>query len=320
MPREGGAIELQGRKFVLSCGVLRSREPLSEAQGQTGRIFAYKWAQRDTFELGPSRHMRSWLIEKYGDVCSAGWFAEHGDNPLLLDAGCGAAMSAIALFEPVLRRVRYLGVDVSEAVDVARARFAERGLEAGFFQAELSKIPLPDRSVDIVFAEGVLHHTDDTAAALGSLVRLLKPGGRILFYVYNRKGPIREFTDDYIRDQLARLTPEQGWAAIMPLTRLGKALGELNVEVEIPEAVDLLGIPAGRIDIQRLFYWHVFKVFYRPELTLEEMNHINFDWYAPRNASRHTVQEVREWCARLALVIERERVEEAGITVIARRT
>ena len=30
--------------------------------------------------------------------------------------------------------------------------------------------------------------------------RHLKPGGRILFYVYRKKGPIREFTDDYVRE------------------------------------------------------------------------------------------------------------------------
>ena len=105
----------------------------------------------------------------------------------------------------------------------------------------------------------------------------------------------------------------------MPLSKLGKALGELKVEVDIPEAIDLLEIPAGRIDVQRLFYWHVFKAFHRPELSLDEMNHINFDWYAPKNAHRQSPEQVREWCAGLSLSIEHERVEEAGITIIARK-
>ncbi len=60
-------------------------------------------------------------------------------------------------------------------------------------------------------------------------------------------------------------------------------------------------------------------MFYRPELTLDEMNHINFDWYAPKNAHRQSAEEVRAWCAGLGLAIEREQVEEAGITVIARK-
>ncbi len=41
-------------------------------------------------------------------------------------------------------------------------------------------------------------------------------------------------------------------------------LGELNLEIDVPEAIDVLEIPAGPIDLQRLFYWHVCKMFYRP--------------------------------------------------------
>src|SRR4029077_2611376 len=141
----------------------------------------------------------------------------------------------------------YLGVDVSTAVDVAARRFAERGISAAFLQADLTQLPLPPESVDLIFSEGVLHHTDDTRAALAAVSRHLKPGGRILFYVYRKKGPIREFTDDFVREKLQALSPEQGWDAMMPLSKLGKALGELDIEIDIPERIDLLDIPAGRI-------------------------------------------------------------------------
>ena len=150
--------------------------------------------------------------------------------------------------------------------------------------------------------------------------RLLKPGGRFLFYVYARKGPLREFTDDYIRDKLQSMSPQQAWEAMEPLTRLGIALGELNSEIDIPEPIELLGIPAGRIDVQRLFYWHVAKMFYHPSLDFEAMNHINYDWYAPANAARQSPEEVRAWCAEAGLTIEREVIEPAGITVIAKKT
>ena len=211
----------------------------------------------------------------------------------MLDAGCGGALSALALFEDVLARVRFVGVDISDAVDVAADRFSQRGLEAAFVQADLNRIPLPDGSVDVLFSEGVLHHTDSTRDALLATARLLAPGGRFLFYVYRRKGPIREFTDDHIREQLQEMSPQEAWDAVMPLTRLGRLLGDLEVEVDVPETIDLLEIPAGKIDLQRLFYWHVFKAFHHPELTLDELNHINFDWYAPRNAHRQSPEEVR---------------------------
>ncbi len=319
MPAEGQSVEAHGRALAMRDGILRARELISAAQDQTKDTFGFKWAKRDTFEGEPLKFLRQWLIEKYGNIAAAPWLFATSANPILLDAGCGAAMSALALFEPVLGRMRYLGADVSTAVDVAKARFEERGLSAAFLQADLNQLPLAENSVDLIFSEGVLHHTDDTRAALAAVVRHLKPGGRILFYVYRRKGPIREFTDDYIRDKLQAMTPEQGWEAMLPLSKLGRLLGDLNIEIDVPEKIDLLDIPAGRINLQRFFYWHVLKAFYRPEMSLDEMNHLNFDWYAPKNAHRQSAEDVRAWCAALGLVIEHEKVEEAGITMIARK-
>ena len=319
VPAEGGAITVGGRHLTMDGGVLRADELVSAAQGQTRETSGFKWSKRDTFEGELAADLRRWLIEKYGDIARADWLKDYGDAPILLDAGCGAAVSGIALFAPVMDRLRYIGVDISSAVDVAKQRFQERGWSAAFLQADLQKLPLPADSVDLLFSEGVLHHTDDTAKSLAAVVRHLKPGGRAIFYVYRKKGPIREFTDDYIRDRMQAMTPAEGWEAIEPLTKLGKALGELDMEVEVPEDIALLEIPAGRINVQRLFYWHVFKAYYSADMTLDEMNHLNFDWYAPRNAHRHTPEEVRAWCADLQLEIEHERIEQAGISIIARK-
>ncbi|MBA2712094.1 MAG: class I SAM-dependent methyltransferase [Rubrobacteraceae bacterium] len=301
-------------------GILRAGTLLSDRQTQTAETFGFKWRQRKTFESAAAMaRTRAWEIERYGDVANAAWWSEYGEQPLLLDAGCGAGLSATALLEPCLDRVRYLGTDVSAAVDVAAQRFAEAGHSGAFMQADLMNMPLAEGSVDVILSEGVLHHTDSTEDALGKMTRLLKPGGRFMFYVYRRKGPIREFTDDHVRDLLQAMSPEEAWEALMPLTKLGIALGELGIEVDVPEEVSLLEIPAGPIDLQRLFYWHVFKAYHHPDLDLDEANHINYDWYAPRNAHRQSPEEVRAWCEELGLDIEREDVQEAGITVIAKK-
>lgn len=318
---EGAAGSAGGVSVEMRDGILRSRSLLSAAQAQTADIFGFKWSRRDTFESEAMRApIREWLVERYGDLEGANWWSGHGDEPLVLDAGCGAGLAAVELFGARLRSIRYIGMDVSRAVDVAAQRFAERELPGGFIQADLAEPPFVDGSLDVVFSEGVLHHTDSTEHALKRLARLLRPGGRFLFYVYRRKGPIREFTDDYVRHQLQGMGPDEAWAQLMPLTKLGKALGDLHVEVEVPEDVELLGIPAGRIDVQRLVYWHVFKAYHRDDLDLEELNHINFDWYAPRNAHRQSADEVRAWCTDASLEIERENVQEAGITIVARKT
>ena len=317
---EGLEFSLGSQAFVVRDGLPRSSKLVSAEQAQTSEAFGFKWKKVDTFDSPASlARMREWLVERYGEFATAPWLAEHGEQPLLIDAGCGAGMSALELLGPLLPRIRYLGVDISEAVDVARQRFAQRGHACGFLQADISDLPLPPASVDLIFSEGVLHHTNSTEGALKSLARLLKPGGRFLFYVYKKKGPIREFTDDYIRDKLQPMAPDAAWKAMEPLTQLGISLGELNAEIDIPQPIDVLGIPAGRINVQRLFYWHVAKMFYRPDLSFDEMNHINFDWYAPANAARQSPEEVRAWCAESGMTIEREVVEEAGITVIARK-
>ena len=319
LPEEGESTELSGCMVVRRGGILRVVNDVSSAQQQTRDVFGFKWSKRDTFEGELANNMLRWLLEKYGDVSKANWLPEHGKWPILLDAGCGAALSGLALWGAALPNMRYLGVDVSTAVEVAKTRFDERGLSAAFIQSDLRQIPVPEGSVDLIFSEGVLHHTDSTEGAIKSLARLLKPGGRFLFYVYRRKGPLREFTDDYIRDRLQTVSPEEAWRLMEPLTQLGITLGELDVEIDIPQPVELLDIPAGRINLQRFFYWHVAKAFYRPELSFDEMNHINFDWYAPKNAARQTPEEVRQWCAEAGMRIEREVVEEAGITVIAKK-
>ena len=184
----------------------------SDAQAQTADVFGFKWQQRETFESAQAESaMRSWLVERYGNIEKASWWDEYGERPLVLDAGCGAGRSAVLLFGDRLRaRARYLGADISEAVDAARDRFVREGLEGGYLQCDLLHLPLPPESVNVIFSEGVLHHTDSTRAALLSIAKLLRPGGRILFYVYRRKGPLREFADDFIRAQLQELRPGGG--------------------------------------------------------------------------------------------------------------
>ncbi len=316
---EGGRFAAGGTDFEVIDGIPRQAGTHSGTQQQTADSFGFKWAQEDIYDqpefLAP---VRDWLVERYGNVAAQPWW--DGDRaPVLLDAGCGAGLSALELFGDVLNRCNYLGADVSGAVDVARRRFATHGHAGAFIQCDLNALPLPPASVDMIFSEGVLHHTDRPHDTFDTLARRLKPGGRFLFYIYRKKGPIREFTDDHVRARLQSLSPQEAWDALEPLTQLGKVLGDLDIEIDVPEDIALLEIPKGKIDLQRLFYWHVAKAFYRPDWSLEQMNKINYDWYAPANASRHTLEELRGWCADADLAIEREVAEDAGITIIARK-
>jgi len=299
---------------------MKRTEVRSEEQRQTEAAFGFKWARRSSYDSEQMRTTaRDWLIERYcdGDPSQVGrWLT--GGRKTILDAGCGAGFSAMLLFGDHLRDHEYVGVDISDAVDVARERFREAGYPGTFIRRDLLDVPFADGTLDMIFSEGVLHHTDSTERALKALAPKLRAGGRFLFYVYASKALVREFTDDAVRAALRPLSDEDAWKALEPLTKLGVALGELGVEIDVPEDIPYLGIKAGRLDIQRFFYWNVCKTFYRPDFTMEEMNHINFDWFRPLNCHRQTPEEVAQWCSEAKLEIERMDVQDAGITVVAR--
>jgi arsenite methyltransferase len=318
LPSDGGSIVCAGRRLTMARGLLRDTAIVDAGQRQTSETFAFKWGREDTYSSAAvEQATRNWLIERYGDLSRAEAWCRFGEAPLMLDAGCGAGLTAGLLIGDMLHRLRYVGADISEAVDVAARRFARAGLPGFFLQADLCALPLPQAAFDFILSEGVLHHTPSTRGALLALAKHLKPGGAIAFYVYARKAPVREFTDDFIRERLRGLTPREAWDALMPLTRLGQALGELGVTVDVPQDVALLGIPAGRIDLQRLIYWFVCKMYYRPEYSLDEMNHVNFDWFTPAYSHRQTPEEVSAWCAEAGLAVEQMKVEPAGINTLA---
>ena len=90
-------------------------------------------------------------------------------------------------------------------------------------------------------------------------------------------------------------------------------------KINIPEDIPLLGIKKGKQKFQRFFYWNICKLFYKPDFSIEEMNHINFDWFRPMNCYRHTKAEVINFCENAELLIEHINIQNSGITVVARK-
>jgi arsenite methyltransferase len=306
-----------GRAYPIEHAIPRFVITADPGQTQTQTSFGYKWAKRDSYgSEGMQSELHAWLLDRYGFESPEEMRSFFGERSCVLDAGCGAGFATSAWMGDGWNEAggMWIGADISAAIDVARARLG-RFDATHFVQADLLQLPFRHGSFDAIFAEGVLHHTPSTRRAFEALVPLLAPGGELMIYVYRRKGPLREFADDYVRDLLAEMTPEEAWEALRPLTKLAQALAELETEIEVLEDVPLLGILAGRYDVHRLIYWNVAKLFWNPNLTFEENNHVNFDWYAPRYAHRHTGEEVRGWYAQAGLEVWRFHAHEAGFTV-----
>ena len=309
------------RRYPMTDGIPRFTQIEDAGQADTARTFGYKWRRRASYESEAMRDAaRKWLLERYGFGGGEELRDHLAERGVVIDVGCGSGFSTALWLDEAWAssNALWVGAEISDAIDVARERLGQIEGTA-FVQADLMRLPIADGSAGAIIAEGVFHHTPSTKAALEAVVPLLQPGGELLFYVYRRKAPVREFTDDFVRDCVAALSPDEAWAMLEPLTKLGKALAELDAVVDVPEDVPLLGIKAGRYDVQRLVYWHFAKLYWNPQLSLEENTHVQFDWYHPRYAHRQTEDEVLEWCASAGLDVTRCHVEDAGITVRALR-
>jgi SAM-dependent methyltransferase len=263
--------------------------------------------------------MEEWLLPRYGWPDRSAYQAYLSPFRTMLDAGCGLGRETLRMAK-ANRQGLVVGLELSECVDEAARHAKKQGVENAFYvQADLMVPPLKPGVFDFVFSEGVLHHTPDTHQAFKALTPLLGNGGEIAFYVYRKKTPMREFADDDIRKRIQDLPPEEAWSLMEPLTRLGKALADLKVEITIPEDIAVLGFKAGRYDLQRLIHYSVFKCFWNDRMTFDENVLVNYDWYHPRYAWRHTIEEVMAWIEEAGLNVAHQLIDEPGITMRAKR-
>jgi hypothetical protein len=98
------------------------------------------------------------------------------------------------------------------------------------------------------------------------------------------------------------------------ITELGKSLASYNQKISIPR-VTILGIEEGEYDIQLFLYHFFLKCFWNPDFSFEENAVINYDWYHPQDATRHTLEEVSNWFMEAGLAITHQFVDPYGITI-----
>ncbi|MCY2968389.1 MAG: methyltransferase domain-containing protein [Planctomycetota bacterium] len=104
-----------------------------------------------------------------------------------LDAGCGGGRYSRVAGEA---GAKVWGADHSHAVDKAAALCGVLS-EVRFVQADLKRLPFPERSFDFVFSIGVMHHDVDTRAVFDAVAKLVRPGGRYSVWLYRRGTLVR---------------------------------------------------------------------------------------------------------------------------------
>lgn len=130
-----------------------------------------------------------WYLEaeryRYGSY--APWMAEvmefakhRGKTVLEIGAGMGTDLSQFAR-----NGAHCTDLDLSAGhLEHAKRNFALRGLEGRFVHGDGETLPFEDNEFDVVYSNGVIHHTPNTETVINEIYRVLKPGGKAIIMVY----------------------------------------------------------------------------------------------------------------------------------------
>lgn len=287
-----------------------------EQSKQTYKSFSDKWQQNKTLAfsetLRDGSHIIDWILTRNGFSHPEGFSQYLSSKRHILDAGCGNGRVTALLHSNAHSEANLVGIDLTSA-EVAKENLSHLD-RVSVSQKDLLGDLSDLGTFDFIYCQEVLHHTTDPKRAFLNLCSRLDQGGEIAIYVYKKKGPVREFSDDLIRDQISGLAYEEAMSEMEGLTDLGRALTDMDAKVSVPD-IKVLGIPAGEYDVQRLLYHFFLKCFWNSNLKYEENVAINYDWYHPQLCSRHTLEEILGWFESAQLKVVHSYVDFYGITV-----
>jgi SAM-dependent methyltransferase len=128
-------------------------------------------------------------VERYRYQEYAPWMPrlmgfENFSGARLLEVGCGMGSD---LLQFARGGARCTGVDLTpRSIEITRHRFRLYDADGDFMISDGERLPFRDESFDVVYSNGVLHHTPDTAGAIREVHRVLRPGGTAKIMLYHR--------------------------------------------------------------------------------------------------------------------------------------
>lgn len=271
---------------------------MQDPNKQTVKSFEDKWLHeysREVYE-NISKEKLEILRVKFFAIFGVDSMAElnkiFSDGKVCLNAGCGVAWAEY-LFNINENVTRY-AVDYSNSVEVAK-ELTKDMQNVIISREDIFKLPFDDLFFDIIFSDGVLHHTGNAEGAFKVLCRHLKPGGLIGIYIYRTKPFLRRIIDKNLREITTDMSFEECLEFSKRMAKLGRAIQEIDEILVIEEDILVLEIPKGEYNLQRFIYDFIIKCFYNNDMGLRYSSIVNVDWYHPKNASFHTLEEVLGW-------------------------
>lgn len=112
----------------------------------------------------------------------------------VLELGCSSGYLLGAFLER--ESFEALGADIDgQALERGRSTFGDR---IRFVQTTPTSIPLPDRSVDVIYTVDTVEHLSRAREILTDCHRILRPGGRMLVHFHSWLGPWGAHLEDII--------------------------------------------------------------------------------------------------------------------------
>lgn len=233
-----------------------------------------------------------WMVQKLGLSSIDDLYSFISSKGVISEVGVGSGQKLKMMAEHTDGKV--VGLDLSSGAEHAYENTREMQ-NVAIVQADLFASPFKEGTFDFIISDGVLHHTPSTKQAFLSIVPLLAKGGEISIRVYKRMGPLKEFCTDLIRSRTTKMSEQECLEFCKSITKFGESIAKAGHEIEIPENIPSLGFKKGKYNLQQFFHYNIFKCFYNEAFTFDENNLVNFDWYHPVDAHRHTGEEVQQW-------------------------
>jgi uncharacterized protein YbaR (Trm112 family) len=183
--------------------------PRFAGSGNYAESFGFQWKKFSQIQLD-SHNGTHFSEERFRQI--TGWGRD------VLDAGCGAGRFAEIALKYGAQLVAF---DLSEAVDASRVNLAPA--EPLICQASIYELPFAQRTFDYVYCIGVIQHTPDPVASVHALSEMVKPGGQIGLWIYERdwKSYIGTLGFKYLlRPIFSRLTRSQQYSICTVLVNL----------------------------------------------------------------------------------------------------
>lgn len=283
-----------------------------ENQSQTNEIFSDKWIKYSKEQMQEQEKLfqfqKKWYLDLYSFSSEQELKLYLEDQEYVLDAGCGLGYKA-KWFADLSPASTVIGMDYSDAAFVAAEKY-NNTKNLFFVKGDIADTKLKDEIISYVSCDQVIHHTEDPHLTMQELSRVLGRDKQLAVYVYAKKAVPRELLDEYFREKTKDISSEEMWAMSEQLTNLGRELSSLNIQVDIPD-IPLLDIKGGKMDLQRFIYWNFIKCFWNDDLGYQTSVSTNYDWYAPSNADRYSIEEFKAMLSGAELTIDSIHTEEA---------